>query len=75
MSASPAPAPMRTAGDAVADAYGHKARAQQMTEALVAARGFASWEGEDDGYVGNGLCGSAASISACLAEIDEKEGR
>lgn len=33
----------------------------------------ASWEGEEDGWVGNGLCGSAASLEACKAEIDELE--
>jgi hypothetical protein len=32
----------------------------------------ASWEGEEDGYVGNGLCGHAASLAEAMAEIDER---
>lgn len=37
----------------------------------------ASWEGEEDGYVSNGLCGSAESVDACkreIAEIEEDRG-
>lgn len=33
----------------------------------------ADWQGEEDGYVGNGLCGEAATPKACLAEIAEIE--
>lgn len=33
----------------------------------------ASWEGEEDGWVGNGLCGRAASPADCLAQIAEIE--
>ena len=33
----------------------------------------ASWEGEEDGYVGNGLAGNAASLEACIAEINDIE--
>lgn len=37
----------------------------------------ASYEGEEDGWVGNGLCGSAESVEACkreIAEIEEERG-
>lgn len=37
----------------------------------------ASWEGEEDGYSSNGLCGSAESVEACkreIAEIEEDRG-
>lgn len=33
----------------------------------------ASYEGEEDGWVSNGLAGHAASLDACKAEIDEME--
>ncbi len=33
----------------------------------------ASWEGEEDGYVSNGLSGSAESVEACKREIAEIE--
>jgi hypothetical protein len=33
----------------------------------------ASWEGEEDGYVSNGLCGYAPSLEAARAEIDVLE--
>lgn len=29
----------------------------------------ASWEGEEDGWIGNGLCGTAESPEECLREI------
>jgi hypothetical protein len=32
----------------------------------------ASWEGEEDGFVGNGLCGYAATLGEAIAEIDER---
>lgn len=37
----------------------------------------ASWEGEEDGYVDNGLSGRAESVEACkreIAEIEEDRG-
>jgi hypothetical protein len=33
----------------------------------------ASWEGEEDGYVSNGLSGSGASIDDCKAQIADME--
>lgn len=33
----------------------------------------ASWEGEEDGWVSNGLAGHAESIEACVREIAEIE--
>ena len=33
----------------------------------------ASWEGEEDGWVGNGLCGSCGSFADALNECDEIE--
>lgn len=36
----------------------------------------ASWEGEEDGYVSNGLAGYGASVEDCKAQIDDiEEGR
>jgi hypothetical protein len=33
----------------------------------------ASYEGPEDGWVGNGLCGSGASVEDCKAQIDDME--
>ena len=33
----------------------------------------ASWEGEEDGYVSNGLSGRGASVEDCKAQIAEIE--
>ena len=33
----------------------------------------ASWEGEEDGYVSNGLAGHGASVEDCRAQIDDIE--
>lgn len=33
----------------------------------------ASWEGEEDGYVSNGLAGRGASVEDCLAQIADIE--
>lgn len=33
----------------------------------------ASYEGEEDGWVGNGLCGRGASVADCLEQIADIE--